>query len=29
MSQILITGGAGKLGSALLEVIDNAICGTR
>ena len=29
MSQILITGGAGKLGSALLEVIDNAISGTR
>lgn len=29
MSQILITGGAGKLGSALLEVIDNAVCGTR
>jgi dTDP-4-dehydrorhamnose reductase len=29
MSQILITGGAGKLGSALLKVIDNAICGTR
>ena len=29
MHQILITGGAGKLGSALLEVIDNAISGTR
>jgi dTDP-4-dehydrorhamnose reductase len=29
MSQILITGGTGKLGSALLKVIDNAICGTR
>jgi dTDP-4-dehydrorhamnose reductase len=29
MSQILITGGAGKLGSALLKVIDHAVCGTR
>jgi dTDP-4-dehydrorhamnose reductase len=29
MHQILITGGAGKLGSALLKVIENAICGTR
>jgi dTDP-4-dehydrorhamnose reductase len=29
MSQILITGGAGKLGSALLNIMDNALCGTR
>ncbi len=29
MRQILITGGAGKLGTALLKVIENAICGTR
>lgn len=29
MKQILITGGAGKLGSSLLKIIDNAICGTR
>ncbi len=29
MSQILITGGAGKLGSALINIMDNALCGTR
>ena len=29
MRQILITGGAGKLGTALLKVIENSICGTR